>query len=391
MSCFQKGELFMPASEDGLILIADITGYTAYLHESELEHAQDSLRDLLDLLIEQTRQPLTVSRLEGDSVISYALQGSFHQGQTFVEIVETTYLKFRQALDLMILNTNCACRACRNLPNLDLKFFVHHGTFMLEPLANYTELIGNDVNVIHRLTKNNITETTGITAYVLYTQAAVAALGIEDMASQMTSHEETYEHIGVIELFIEDMHPVWEERRSELRTVVEPEDALVEGAIIIPVPLVIMWDYVTKPEFKAILANSDSATVENRNNGRIGVGSSYQCAHGDSISPQTIVDWQPFEQYTYKAVGPLSLETLTTIALTSSQDETEMTMYISKPQGRSWIKRTVVTPVMRLLLKYYGPKLLQEFQIQIEKDRAKNTSESMEMVISPAEVASQTA
>ena len=29
---------------EGLLLIADITGYTAFLQESELEHAEDSLR-----------------------------------------------------------------------------------------------------------------------------------------------------------------------------------------------------------------------------------------------------------------------------------------------------------------------------------------------------------
>jgi class 3 adenylate cyclase len=379
----------MPASEQGFILIADITGYTAFLHESELEHAQDSLRHLLDLLIEQTKLPLEISRLEGDSVISYALQGPFHQGQTFVEIMETTYLKFRQALELMILNTNCTCKACRNLPNLDLKFFVHYGTFVLEPLANYTELIGNDVNVIHRLTKNNITETTGITAYVLYTQAAVEALGIEDIASLMTPHEETYEHIGVVELFVEDMHPVWEARRSELRTVVEPEQVLAQETIIVPVPLVTMWDYVTKPEYKAILTNADSSKVENRNNGRIGVGSSYQCAHGDTISPQTIVDWQPFEQYTYRGVGPGNLETLTTIALTPRENETEMAMYVGKPQGGSWLMRSLTIPVMRLFIKYYGPKLMKEFQAQIEKDQANKTSESVEMVDSLPEMVSQ--
>ena len=381
----------MPASEDGLILIADITGYTAFLHESELEHAQDSLRDLLDLLIEQTRQPLTVSRLEGDSVISYALQGSFQQGQTFVEIIETTYLKFRQALELMILNTNCTCKACRNLPNLDLKFFVHYGTFLLEPLANYTELIGNDVNIIHRLTKNNITETTGITAYVLYTQAAVEALGIEDIASLMTPHEESYEHVGLVELYVEDMHPVWEARRSELRTVVEPEQAMVEETIVVPVPLVAMWDYVTKPEYKAILADSDSALVENRNSGRIGVGSSYQCAHGDSVTAQTIVDWQPFEQYTYRGVATGNLVNLTTIAISPHDDGTRLSMYVGKLQGGSRAKRIVAAPIVRLFIKYYAPKLMKELLTQIEIDQAKKSSESAEMANSPAEVASQVA
>ena len=59
-------------AEQGYLAIADITGYTAYLNESELEHAQDSLSTILNLLIDQTKPPLTISRLEGDAVISFA-------------------------------------------------------------------------------------------------------------------------------------------------------------------------------------------------------------------------------------------------------------------------------------------------------------------------------
>ena len=75
-------------SQQGYMVISDITGYTAYLSQSELEHAQDSLSCLLNLLIEHTEEPLVVSRLEGDAVISYSLKGSFIQGQTLVEIIE---------------------------------------------------------------------------------------------------------------------------------------------------------------------------------------------------------------------------------------------------------------------------------------------------------------
>jgi len=57
-------------AERGYLVIADITGYTAFLSDSELEHAEDSLKDLLDLLIDQTKPPLVISRLEGDAVIS---------------------------------------------------------------------------------------------------------------------------------------------------------------------------------------------------------------------------------------------------------------------------------------------------------------------------------
>ena len=97
-----------------------------------------------------------ISRLEGDAVISYAPEASFLQGQTMVEIIENTYVKFREARQRMRLNTSCGCNACQNIPNLDLKFFVHHGTYVLQKIANYTELVGNDVNAVHRLLKNRI-------------------------------------------------------------------------------------------------------------------------------------------------------------------------------------------------------------------------------------------
>jgi hypothetical protein len=194
-------------SQQGYMVISDITGYTAYLSQSELEHAQDSLSSLLNLLIDHTEEPLVVSRLEGDAVISYSLKGSFIQGQTLVEIVERTYVDFRRALERMVLNTTCTCNACRNIPNLDLKFFVHYGEFMLQQLGGHVEMVGTDVNLVHRLAKNGITEQTGITAYVAYSRAAVDALGIEEICGAMTPHTETYEHIGEVEVLVQDMPP----------------------------------------------------------------------------------------------------------------------------------------------------------------------------------------
>jgi sulfate adenylyltransferase subunit 1 (EFTu-like GTPase family) len=104
-------------AERGFLVIADITGYSAFLRGSELDHAEDSLKDLIGLLIEQTKSPLVISRLEGDAVISYAPEASFLQGQTMVEIVENTYVEFREARQHMQLNTSCTCNACQNIPN----------------------------------------------------------------------------------------------------------------------------------------------------------------------------------------------------------------------------------------------------------------------------------
>ncbi len=203
----------------GYLVIADITGYTAYLNQSELEHARDSLNSLITLLIEYTRRPLLISRLEGDAVISYALDSSVKQGQTLVELIENTYIAFRKARDLMIVNTTCDCRACSNIPNLDLKFFIHHGTFSFQHLGDFQELLGNDVNLIHRLTKNSVTEKTGLRAYALYTDTAINALGVETLTNEMTPHHETYEHIGEVQVFIQDMNTIWERDREAGRVV----------------------------------------------------------------------------------------------------------------------------------------------------------------------------
>jgi hypothetical protein len=78
----------------------------------------------------------------------------------------------------------------------------------------------------------------------------------------------------------------------------------------------LMWEFVTKPEYKAILASSDSVQVDAKVDGRIGLGSAYLCTHGENVSPQTIIDWQPFEQYTIRAAPVMGVHTLwTTSAL----------------------------------------------------------------------------
>ena len=147
----------MSKTFEGYLLIADITGYTRYLSESELEHAQDTLTALLELLVENTRPPLVISRLAGDAVISYGLREDFFQGQTFIEKIEDTYVTFRKTIERLALNNTCRCNACANISNLDLKFFIHYGTFGIQRISDYDELVGSDIILLHRLLKNSVT------------------------------------------------------------------------------------------------------------------------------------------------------------------------------------------------------------------------------------------
>ena len=156
--------------QEGFFVIADLSGYTRLLTQSELEQAQAVVRNLLSTLLEQTRPPLIVSRLEGDAIFSYAPEGSFLQGQTLHESLENMYCAFRRALEQEERNTGCDCQACSIRPTLDLKVIVHHGQYVVEKVGQTQVLHGADVIVAHRLLKNSIAESAGIQAYLFFTE-----------------------------------------------------------------------------------------------------------------------------------------------------------------------------------------------------------------------------
>ena len=160
---------------DGVLGGGDITGYTADLSASELEHASGIVGELLRLLLGEVEAPLHLSRGEGDAVISYAPPGNGFQGKMVVDRLDDTYVAFRRAMGQMIINTSCACKACANIGSLDLKFLIHHGEFAVQRIGTQDELVGAEVNQLFRLTKNTIRQTLGLPGYMAFTSEAIAA------------------------------------------------------------------------------------------------------------------------------------------------------------------------------------------------------------------------
>jgi uncharacterized protein YndB with AHSA1/START domain len=289
----------------GYFLISDITGYTSYLSQSELDHAQDTLTALLNLLIDHTRPPLIISRLAGDAVISYGLLDNFFQGQTFVELIENTYVAFRRMIDLMVLNTKCPCNACKNIKSLDLKFFVHFGAFGIQKLDAHDELIGSDIILLHRLLKNKVVERTGYPAYTLFTDAAIRQLGLDEFCNSMTPHTEEYTHLGEVKTWIQDMRPIWELKKDQLPISFPEKDLIMRVTTDIAHPPERVWDFLIQPAHFNVLAGGTRTEIEYTKVGRVTVGTTYQCYHGDSNFPQTILEWQPFERILVQILAPI--------------------------------------------------------------------------------------
>ncbi len=337
--------------QKGFLIISDITGYSAYLNESELEHARDSLTDLLNILIDHTKSPLIISKLEGDAVFSYVNKGGIQHSQTMIETMENTYAAFRKALDLMIINTSCNCNACRNLPNLDLKFFIHYGQFSVQKIGNYAELVGNDVNLVHRLVKNSVTKEHEVSAYALYTRAVVEALKDSSIFDSMPMHEEAYPDVGKVDGFVQDMHEIWDKKKNEMRVVVTEEEAMLVVDFDYPVPPMILWNYITNPQYRAILYDSDYQEFDNRIGGRTGVDTIYVCAHGDTKLIHTVLDWQPFEQLTTNETLPLpGISANYTYRIFPTDSGSKLVVYCGKATG-SWPLREIARMMSKRYIK----------------------------------------
>jgi len=324
------------ATQFGYFLIADITGYTQYLSGSELDHAQQTLTALLNLLIRHTQPPLIISRLAGDAVISYGLRDGFMQGQTFAEAIEDTYVDFRRAIERMVRNTTCQCNACRNIGSLDLKFFVHYGEFSVQKLDAHDELVGSDVILIHRLLKNRVTEQLGLRAYTLYTDAALRQLGLDPAASGFVAHEESYENFEHVATWVEDMHPVWEARRDAVQVTIPPDRQLIAASTVITVSREVLWDYLIQPEHYHVLLGATKVNVEKRKGGRVASGSVFQCYHGDSIVPLAVIEWQPFQRIVTQYTAPIPIagvSGLSELKLETVEGGTRLTQVMSKTEG----------------------------------------------------------
>ncbi|RLT41697.1 MAG: DUF2652 domain-containing protein [Chloroflexi bacterium] len=347
------------ASQSGFLVISDITGYTMFLSKSELNHAQEILQSLLELLIDHNRPPLIISRTAGDAVISYALGGGAIGGQTFVELMENTYVAFRRAIEMMVMNNTCRCNACANVSALDLKFFIQHGEFGIQKLAGHDELVGSDVNLLHRLLKNRVKEATGVAAYTLYTDSAIRALGLEGFTASLAPHRESYEHLGDVALWVQDMRPVWEQKKAEQIITIPPERVLVEVSAEIALPPHQVWDYLVAPEFASVIIGSDRQEITHRHNGRVVSGSVYLCYHGKQVIRRTILQWRPFEEMITEDLTPLPTYYVPVrYSLTPTAKGTRVTQTFGKGRG-----------ALSLIGDFVMKRMGKQAQIDIDKFR----------------------
>lgn len=199
-------------TQTGYLVLADISGYTSFVAQTEIEHADMALAFLLEVMAEKLSRLLTISQLESDAVFAHIEESKIQEGKSLLELIDQTYLAFRDKALALYSQATCPCWACRALPTLDLKFMVHHGEFVIQQVAGSRHLLGTDVNLIHRLAKNHVSESTGWTGYALFTDPVLERMQFS--RENLFKRCETYEHLGEVDIYCMDMQSRYEEMKA---------------------------------------------------------------------------------------------------------------------------------------------------------------------------------
>ena len=297
----------MATSEPACLIIADITGYTSYLAGVELDHAQDILADLMNTVVKALRPTFKLSKLEGDAAFVYALTDDV-DGSLLLDSAENCYFAFRNRLLSIRQASTCECKACALIPCLNLKLVAHHGEVAIHKIAGHSELVSNDVIVVHRLLKNSIAER----AYLFLTDACLQKTTLHPEQLGFRHHVESYEHIGEIGGWVEDLEAAWEAYRDRSQHYVSATDAALHLSGFVPGPPELVWEYISSPVLRPQWSAGMTRVDQLDPTGRRRPGTLNHCVHGKDVILQEFIDWRPPRYYTSSVTVPGGVKLIST-------------------------------------------------------------------------------
>ena len=187
----------------GLLLIADVGGYTEYMstHRMSLAHAQVNTGRLLERVIDAV-PGLELIEIEGDAAFLYRQVDSEDPDVLVGEVVRSAVAMHRAFhLERAYVAKNlCPCAGCKEAANLTLKFVAHVGEVATQTIRQRVKVVGFDVILVHRLLKNPVP----LPEYVLLTEDLIRT-GSSTLTDPMHEIAPDLEGIGPVRAFYVDV------------------------------------------------------------------------------------------------------------------------------------------------------------------------------------------
>jgi hypothetical protein len=322
------------STERGCLLFADITGYTTYIQQTEITHAQDVIADLIETIVGVITPTFEISRIEGDAAFAFADVGTV-SATILMDTVDSTYFAFRRRIRDVAHATSCTCQACIRIPALDLKFFLHEGEYAVRTVAGFKELSGIDVIVLFRLAKGTASSVVDGHGYAVYTRALVDTMGFEPSSIGLVPHQEEFPDTGPLEIFVQDLEDRWRAEEEVTEVLVEPANAACQASFETAAPPQVVWDHLTDPQ-KRLEWQTDVTELILTTPGRQQAGSVNHCMHGPDVTIERIADWRPFSHVTLQYDVAGVEDWLWMYRLDRLEPGTRLTLLLDDPGPAHW-------------------------------------------------------
>ena len=208
----------MQDTSSSLLFIPDISGFTAFVQQTEITHSQYIIAELLEVIGKANDLGLQLAEIEGDALFFYKhldippIEALWQQARKM-------FIAFHTHLQHYDTRRICDCAACSTAVNLSLKIVAHAGTIGFVEALGRQKPHGEDVIIVHRLLKNDIHQR----EYFLWSDALVHTAPehidrLQDQHVQVLTGCSTYPHIGTVHYHYMSLTPLLQEIRLTPRT-----------------------------------------------------------------------------------------------------------------------------------------------------------------------------
>jgi len=189
------------STEDGpaLICIPDISGFTRFMAETNLEFSRKIIPPLLRCLVSSNTLAFNVGEIEGDAILFYRF-GDLPSLLELVEQCKKFYLDFISQLESLKKEFPNDFAKYISSNKLSLKIIMHAAEMTSTHIEGMVKLIGEDVVTVHKLLKNKVPDE----EYLLFTEKLLKHYEESEINnllnwSPLKNGQDEYEFIGTVQ------------------------------------------------------------------------------------------------------------------------------------------------------------------------------------------------
>lgn len=141
-----------------LLFIPDISGFTSFIHKTEINHSKHIIKELLELLISSNNPAMKLVEIEGDALF-FILENKIPSIEELEQLTAKMHREFHLYLHDFSSKRVCPCGACKSAIDLNLKFVSHITELDFIEVAGQKKPFGPAIIQVHRMLKNSIEST----------------------------------------------------------------------------------------------------------------------------------------------------------------------------------------------------------------------------------------